>query len=99
MKYIRRKFASCKRRKGETVVQNGLAVTPSQVLKMAEAGIPASAQMNSQMIDGHTGSDWNVPLEERRGVDIAQMWQESRDIRAKFRKAHEAGQVVNSQTE
>lgn len=99
MKHIRRKFASCKRHLGETIVQNGLAVTPSDVLRMAEQGIPASAQMNSQMIDGHSGSDWNVPLEERRGVDIAQMWQESRDIRAKFRKAHEAGQVVNSQTE
>lgn len=94
MKTCRRKFASCKRRIGETVVQNGLSVTPSDVLKMAESGIPASAQMNSLMIDGHTGSDWNIPLEERRGIDIAQMWQASNDIRAKFRKAHEMGEVV-----
>lgn len=99
MKKIRRNFTSCKRLRGEAVVQNGLAVTPSQVLKMAESGIPASAQMNSRMIDGHTGSDWNIPLEERRGVDIAQMWQESQNVRAKFRKAHEAGQIVNSNTE
>lgn len=99
MKHIRRKFAHCKRQRGESIVQNGLAVTPSDVLRMAERGIPASAQMNTQMIDGHTGSDWNVPLEERRGVDIAQMWQESQNVRTKFRKAHENGQVVNSQTE
>lgn len=99
MKKIRRKFAVCKRKIGEVVVQNGLAVTPSQVLKMAEQGIPASAQMNSRMIDGHTGSDWNVPLEERRGVDIAQMWQESQNIRSKFKQAHDAGEVVNSNVE
>lgn len=97
MKTIRHKFACCKRRKGETFVYDGLSVTPSQVLKMAESGIPASAQMNSSMIEGHSGTDWNLPIEERRGVDIAQLWQESRNARDKFRKAHEVGEVVNSQ--
>lgn len=99
MKHGLRKVAYCRRKKGETVVQNGLAVTPSDVLRMAESGIPASAQMNAQMIDGHTGSDWNIPIEERRGVDIATLWQESHNIREKFRKAHAAGEVVNSNTD
>lgn len=94
MKHINRVYANCKRRRGETPVQNGLAVSPADVLKMAEAGIPASAQMNSRMIDGHSGSDWNVPLEERRGVDIAAMWQESRNIRKKFAQAHDLGVEV-----
>lgn len=99
MKKIRRKFAHCKRQRGEAIVQNGLAVTPSQVLKMAESGIPASAQMNSAMIDGHEGSDWVVPLDERRGIDIAQMWQESMNARNKFRKAYANSEVVNSETD
>lgn len=95
MKKIRRKFAHCKRRPGETVVQNGLAVTPSDVLRMAEQGIPASAQMNSSFIDGSANPGWDVPLEERRGVDIAQMWQFSKDAKLKFKAAHDAAEVVN----
>ena len=99
MKKIRHSFAKCHRKQGEPVVQNGLAVTPSQVLQMAERGIAPTAQMNAQMIDGHTGSDWSVPLEEMRGIDIAQMWQESQEVRSKFRAAHAKGEVVNSNQE
>lgn len=92
-------LTSCKRKSGEAIVQNGLAITPARVLQMAEQGVAASAQMNAQMIEGHTGTDWNVPLEERRGIDIATMWQESLTARKKIRDAHAASQVVNSQTE
>lgn len=99
MKKIRRKFANCKRRVGEDVVQNGLAVTPSDVLRMAEKGIPASAQMNASFIDGTPNPGWDVPLEERRGIDIGQMWQFSKDAKQKFRDAHARGEVVNAKTE
>lgn len=94
MKRTRHPFSRCLRYRGETPVQNGLAVTPAQVLSMAEQGLPISAQMQSAMIDGHTHSDWSVPLEEQRGVDIAQMWQASRSIRDKFVRAHGAGTIV-----
>lgn len=94
MKQIKHPYAHCVRRSGESIVQPDLAVTPAQALAMAEKGLPVSAQMNSQMIDGHTHSDWNVPLEEQRGIDIAQMWQESRNIRRKFENAHQRGEVV-----
>lgn len=99
MKKIRRPLCTCRRRRGESVVQNGLAVTPSDVLRMAENGIPASAQMNSSFFDGSQKPGWDVPLEERRGVDIAQMWQSSKDIKQKFRDAHARGEVVNSSSE
>lgn len=96
MKKIRRKFACCKRRIGEAIVQNDLAMTPSDVLKMAESGIPASAQMVSQMVDGHLGSDWSLNLEDRRGIDIAQMWQESMDSRKRIKSASDAAKPVVS---
>lgn len=99
MKKCKRTFAVCRRQIGEIIVQNGLAVTPSQVLEMAEKGIAASAQMNSMMVDGHTGSDWNVPLEERRGIDIAALWQSSMDARKKMQSAHKNGTPVNANTD
>lgn len=99
MKHINHPFAHCVRRSDETIVQPGLAVTPAQALVLAEKGLPVSAHMNSQMIDGHTHSDWNVPLEEQRGIDIAQMWQESRNIRRKFENAHNSGQVVTENSQ
>ena len=93
MKIKNNKFASCKRKVSETAVRNGLAVTPSQVLKMAEAGLPVSAQLQYQMVEGHTGSDWNLGIEERRGIDMAQVWQESKSARKRL-KAGAAAAVV-----
>ena len=95
MKINKNIFASCKRKDSETPVRNGLAVTPSQVLKMSEAGLPVSAQLQYQMVEGHTGSDWNLGIEERRGIDMAQVWQESKSARKRL-KAGAAAAVVES---
>lgn len=99
MKRINHPLCTARRKSGEMIVQNNLALTPADVLKMAESGIPASSQMQSAMIDGHTGTDWNIPLEERRGVDIADMWQESMNIRKKFVTAHNSAPVEPAKTE
>lgn len=88
MKVLKNKktvFATCKRRVGEAVVHNGLAITPSQVLKMAEQGLPVTAQLQYQMVEGHEGSDWNLGIEERRGIDMAQVWQESKSARKRLK--------------
>ena len=95
MKMKNNKFASCKRKVSETAVRNGLAVTPAQVLKLAEAGLPVSAQLQYQMVEGHTGSDWNIGADERRGVDMAQVWQEQKSARKRL-KAGAAAAVVES---
>ena len=90
-------LARCKRRPTETDVRSGLSVTPAQVLKMAEQGIPISAQMNTALSDGHTGSDFNIPLEERRGIDMADIWQQEMTSRKKLKNAHGKGEVVNKE--
>lgn len=86
-------FATCKRRRGEAVVQNGLAVTPAQVLRMAESGLPVTAQLQYQMVEGHNGSDWSLGIEERRGIDMAQIWQESKSARKRLKNGAAAATV------
>lgn len=88
MKKIRRNLANCKRRKNEEIVQNGLALTPAQILKMAEAGIPASSANNPNLVDGSKENNWIVPIEERRGIDMADLWNERQDIKQRFVNAH-----------
>lgn len=96
MKMKNNKFATCKRKVTETAVRNGLAVTPSQVLKMAESGLPVSAQLQYQMVEGHEGSDWTLGIEERRGIDMAQVWQESKSARKRLKAGAAAAEVEPS---
>lgn len=89
-KIAKTRYAHPTRKVGEMVVQNGLAVTPKQVMEMAKQGIPANG-LNAQMFtEGHTGSDWNLAIDEQRGVDVATIWQHTKDLQLKFRKAHDA---------
>lgn len=94
MKRTRHPLATCKRRTGEKPVQNGLALTPSDILRMAEQGIPASSANNPNLIDGSTENNWEVPLEERRGIDMADLWNERQNIKRKFMDAHKKAQPV-----
>ena len=87
----RKKFgrtASCKRTSSDIPVQGGLAITPAQMQRMAEKGIPVSSQnLDGCFYDGDTRPSWDVPLDMQRGIDVAQMWQERKDIAAKLRSA------------
>lgn len=87
------KVIDCCRKSGELAVQNGLAVTPSQMMDMANRGIPVSMQnfMSTQFNDGIENPTFDVPGYRRRGVDIGELWEEQqtarRNIRDKSRKA------------
>lgn len=95
MKKVRVNFCSALRQCGEQIVQAGLAITPADVLRSAEAGIPVQSQMQSSNFDdGHLGSDWNLDLADKRGIDIGHMWQEQMSARKKMRAAHETGENV-----
>lgn len=89
-------LAKCLRKAYETDVRAGLAITPAQVLKMAEQGIPVTAQMNSALVDGHLGSDFNIALEERRGIDMATIWQNEMSSRKKIKGVPDSSFTVNS---
>lgn len=97
MKKCRRVFCSAQRQVGEQIVQNGLALTPADVLRSAESGVPVASLMQaSNFSDGHLGSDWNLDLSDRRGIDIGHLYQEQMEARSKMRKAHQQGKVVES---
>lgn len=90
MKGKKQIFSRCRRKNYEPKVKSGLAVTPSQVLKMAEQGLPVSAQLQYNQLEGHSGSDWNIPIEERRGIDVGQVWQESMSAKKRLVKGARA---------
>lgn len=81
------RVCSTKLQKYEKSVQPGLALTPSQIHKMSEKGIPVTTQnLDGMFDDGVTRPSWDVPLDQQRGVDVATMWQKGRDTAAKLRK-------------
>lgn len=91
MKSIRKDMfgATCrtKRAQFEKPVQNGLALTPAQIMRMSERGIPVTTQnLDGMYYDGDTRPSWDIPLDMQRGVDVATMWQKRRDLAQRLRE-------------
>lgn len=78
------------RKENELPVHGNLVVTPPQMQKMAEQGIPITSQniaMTPQ--DGQPNPSWDLPLDQLRGIDPAQMWEESQIIKQRAKRAHD----------
>lgn len=72
----------------DKLVQNSLAVTPAQMWELQKQGIPISAQSSGLAYDdGEYKVDWDVPLEHRRGIDPADIWESERTIQSKVNTA------------
>lgn len=87
MKYFNRPYHKIftKLHDNEQVVQNGLAVTPSQMLELTNRGIPISpSNLGLEFIEGVSPSDFSVGMEYQRGVDIADMWEHRQSMRKKL---------------
>lgn len=68
----------------ETPVQNGLAVTPSQMWELQQSGFPISTQTAGLSFDdGQYKVDWEVPMEHRRGIDPADLFEYQEQMRGK----------------
>lgn len=69
-------------------VQNGLAVTPSQMLELSQRGIPvAPNNLGLGYQEGVSDLDFEPPLNYRRGIDIGDLYEAREDIKSKIRKA------------
>lgn len=81
---------TCARKAGELPVRGDLSYTPAQMYEAAKAGIPISTQNISQLPsnDFTDEESWIVPIEYRRGQDIADIWNAQRDARAKIVAAY-----------
>ncbi|UPW41705.1 hypothetical protein [Peromfec virus RodF8_14] len=72
-----------------TEVQQGLAVTPAQMLEMNESKIAISSfglDYNEGTIDTYANHS-DVPLERSRGIDVVDVWETQQNARYKFLRA------------
>lgn len=64
------------------VVQPNLAITPSRMAELVDEGIPVSSSfMSGFFTDGVENPSWDLPIDQRRGVDVAEVWNAQRDAR------------------
>ncbi len=85
----RTRFAHANYSKDSIKVQSHLTLTPAQMYGMALQGKPISSFQlpESEFDNGVIDEAENivVPLEEMRGVDVNDLWQNQKDIETKFK--------------
>lgn len=93
--FIGKKYARVcccpKRRVDEQPVRPDLSRTPAQMMALVEQGIPVSVpNAISAENQGVLNPSWDVPIERKRGTDIADIWQKQQASRKKLADAREA---------
>lgn len=68
-------------------VRGGLSVSPAEMMEYTARGIAISSS-NLAYFDGDTSSSMDVPLENARGVDAADVWQASQTAKKKLVNVH-----------
>lgn len=70
----------------EPIVQNGLAVTPRQMMELTQRGIPITpANLGLQYKEGVNSLDFDVPMEHQRGIDMADMWMHRQSMKKRLK--------------
>lgn len=70
-----------------TPVVNRLAVTPSEMAQMTSRGIPITPANESLFYDGDDAISPSVALENRRGIDVVDVWNAEKDAKQKLSQA------------
>lgn len=66
-----------------------LAITPAQMLAMAEKGIPiANHHLNQLYTDGEVNPSWEIDMDRQRGTDVVQLWEHNKTVKEKIKKAY-----------
>lgn len=86
-------FSKPRRLENEEQVQSGLALTPSEMMEMANKGVPITPQNfdGLQYDEGYSKLDFDVPIEYRRGIDIGDCWEAEMDAKARLKSAKDKG--------
>lgn len=72
----RDRFVAPQRRENEPIVQNGLAITPTDMYELQQKGIPISVPSLGELYDeGYSNLDFTPPLEYTRGVDLNDLYE------------------------
>lgn len=75
------------RKEDDPIVQNGLSITPAQMLELTHRGFAISAQNSRMLRDVSSQNVGEVPLEYTRHFDMADGYQVMREVHSKARKA------------
>lgn len=72
--------------KDKNPVKSHLAITPAQMDRAREQGIPITpSNVNPDLIqDGTTNPQFEIELERQRGIDIAELWQNAESSRKRL---------------
>lgn len=82
------RVATARRTEDDPIVQNGLAITPSEMQEMMARGEAISAQ-HMQAIKEETPAqrnDFYVPMEHTRGFDMVDAWNVRHEVQGKVRE-------------
>lgn len=95
---VQTRFANCHRKPDELPVQRGLAVTPRQMMEMAEQGIPISS-VNAEWMydDGMRNLEFEPPMERQRRVELGDLWETQQDVKKKTKKLFDLGAAAAAQ--
>lgn len=81
----------------EPVVRGGLAMTPSDMARLTARGMPINQQNVGVFQDGEPNPSPYVTSERRRGVDVAELWEEHEKIVKKCKAARQAARKSKSE--
>lgn len=72
----------------EERTRQGQAYTPADMARLTERGMPVNnLNMQKAYFDGTPDATFFVGDERKRGVDVAELWENQQKLRAKARKA------------
>lgn len=84
------RLATCKRHEFEQDVISGLSITPARMQALTRDGVPINTQANAMTFDdGYRTLEFEPPADLQRGVDIAELWEQGRDIKDKVKKYYQ----------
>lgn len=99
MKHSFFRFTICVRRDGERVVQNGLSLTPAQMLDLTQKGVPISArQLSIVETPPQMDNDFSVDAEFVRHADLVSSWEREQDSKHKARSILEKLRPLKRET-
>lgn len=86
-----RRLCSAQSTSQELKTRQGLALTPTDVARLTSQGMPVNTENAQMFYDGDNNPSPYVTSERRRGVDVAELWEQHQHIIEKARKMHKYG--------
>ena len=76
----------CKKHLNDDPVQNGLAITPSEIARLANQGVAVSVPAADQFFHDNS-QGWDIPIEFKRNTDRNEVWETSHLARKRIIQA------------